>query len=66
MTIVEEIETAVANLSNDNLAKFRAWFQAFDAERFDYKIRHDAGKGIFDGLIDVALSNFCEGCVEEI
>jgi hypothetical protein len=39
---VEDIEKAIAKLPPDQLAEFRAWFEAFDAVRFDDKIEHDA------------------------
>lgn len=35
---IEDIEKAVSKLPPDQLAKFRAWFEAFDAARFDQKI----------------------------
>jgi hypothetical protein len=34
---VEGIEKAVAKLPPDQFAEFRAWFEEFDAARFDQK-----------------------------
>jgi len=50
MTNVEDIEEAVERLSPDKLAKFRAWFEQFEAARFDQKIEQDALTGRLDKL----------------
>jgi hypothetical protein len=42
MRTVEDIEKAVAELPAAELDKFRAWFEAFDADRFDAKLERDA------------------------
>ena len=64
---VEDIEKAVANLTVDELAKFRAWFDAFDAERFDRKIAGDAGSGgRLDRLAEEALAEFRAGRANEM
>ena len=39
-------------------AKFRAWLDAFDTERFDRKIARDAQIGRLDWLAHEALSEF--------
>ena len=56
MTTAEDIEKAVAQLSSRELARFRAWFEAFDAERFDAAIERDAQSGKLDALADEALA----------
>ena len=55
---VEDIEKAIAKLAPDELAKFRAWFEAFEAQRFDRKIERDAKAGRLDRLADEALAQF--------
>ena len=45
MTKIEDIEKAVEQLSPEDLAKFRAWFDEFDARLFDAKIERDAKAG---------------------
>ena len=45
MTTTEDIEKAVEQLAPRELARFRAWFEVFDAERFDAAIERDAGTG---------------------
>jgi hypothetical protein len=63
---VEELEKAVATLSEDQLAKFRAWFEAFDAARFDQKIERDALSGKLDRLADQALDDLRKGRAREL
>ena len=55
MTTAEEIEKAVEQLSPDELARFRAWFEAFDAQRFDAAIERDARAGKLDAFANEAL-----------
>jgi hypothetical protein len=55
---IEEIERAVSELGADELAKFRAWFEKFDAARFDEKIERDVRGGKLDRLADAALAEF--------
>jgi hypothetical protein len=56
MTTAEDIEKAVEQLSPDELARFRAWFDAFDAQRFDAAIERDAHAGKLDALANEALA----------
>jgi len=56
MSSVEDIEKAVEKLDLGDLAKFRAWFDAFDAARFDERIERDAYDGRLDKLADAALA----------
>src|ERR1700688_3573404 len=48
MTTAENIEKAVEQLAPRELARFRAWFEAFDAEQFDTAIERDARAGKLD------------------
>jgi hypothetical protein len=63
---VEDIEKAVAGLPPDQLAKFRAWFEAFDAERFDQKIERDAVSGKLDRLAEQAIDDLRKGRASEL
>jgi hypothetical protein len=63
---VEDLEKAVAGLAPDQLAKFRAWFEAFDAARFDEKIERDARSGRLDALAEEALADFRQGRAREL
>jgi hypothetical protein len=63
---IEDIEKAVAELSADELARFRAWFEAFDARLFDEKIERDAKAGRLDKLAEEALANHRAGRTREL
>lgn len=54
---LQEIGKTIAELPPEELAKFREWFLAFDAEQFDKRIEIDAGDGRLDSLADAALRN---------
>jgi hypothetical protein len=56
----------VAKLAPDQFAKFREWFDAFDATRFDSKIERDAKAAKLDGLAELALADFRHGRAREL
>ena len=65
MTRVEEIETAVAKLPQQDLARFREWFLRYDAEIWDRQIEQDAACGRLDALAEAAIKDFRAGrCTE--
>jgi hypothetical protein len=66
MASVKEIEQAVSSLPPDELAQFRAWFEAFDAERFDAKIERDSSAGKLDRLANEAKEDFRAGRAREL
>ena len=63
---IEDIEKAVSKLPPDQLAEFRAWFEEFDAARFDEKIERDAKSGRLDRLADQALDDLRKGRAREL
>ena len=65
MTTIEEIEKAVADLTPEQFAKFRAWFDEFQARMFDEQIERDAKSGKLDKLISRARKNHDAGRREE-
>jgi hypothetical protein len=66
MSTVEEIEQAISKLAPDDLARFRAWFEAFEAARFDEKIERDAKSGKLDRLAEQALADHRAGRTREL
>lgn len=66
MSRIETIEKAIEALTAEELAAFRAWFESFDAARFDEKIERDARGGRLDGLSEQALTGFREGRAREL
>jgi hypothetical protein len=63
---IEDLEKAVAKLPPDDLARFRAWFDEFDAARFDQKIERDANSGKLDRLADAAIDDLRKGRAREL
>jgi hypothetical protein len=61
MTTAEDIEKAVEKLAPHELVRFRAWFAAFDAEKFDAAVEHDALAGKLDAHADEALATHGAG-----
>ena len=66
MTTAEDIEKAVEQLAPRELARFRAWFEAFDAERFDAAIERDARAGKLDVHAEEALAAYRNGHSREL
>ncbi len=65
MTTVD-IEKAVAELPPRELAAFRAWFEAFEATRFDEAVERDSASGKLDRLADAAVVDYREGRAREL
>ncbi len=63
---IEDIEKAVAKLPPKELARFRAWFEEFEAARFDRKIERDAASGKLDRLADEAVADYRKGRAREL
>jgi len=63
---IEEIEKAISQLPPDDLARFRAWFEEFEAARFDRRIEQDAASGGLDRLAEQALADYLQGRSREI
>ena len=61
MTKVEKIEQEVRQLSERDLASFRAWFREFDAASWDRQFVADASSGRLDALADAALADHAAG-----
>ena len=61
MEKVEKIEQEVQELSPADLAKFRQWFAAFDAEAWDRQFEADVNAGKLDALAKRALRDHAAG-----
>jgi len=66
MSTVQEIELAVRRLTPEELAKFREWFEEFDAEAWDKQFARDAAAGRLDALGQEALRDLREGRCKEL
>ena len=56
MKTAEDIARAIELLDPRELARFRAWYEAFEADRFDAAIERDALAGKLDALAEEALA----------
>ena len=61
MSKVEAIEEQIEKLSPDELASFRRWYSAFDAEGWDRQFESDVKAGRLDALADEALRAHTSG-----
>lgn len=63
---IQEIEQAIAELSPKELARFREWFEEFDAQVWDEQFEHDARAGKLDKLADKAIKDYRAGKAKEL
>ncbi|MBP7360927.1 MAG: hypothetical protein KBH05_04530 [Nitrospira sp.] len=61
MSKVEAIEQQIENLSSDELAAFRRWYVAFDAEAWDRQFQADVKAGKLDAIAEKALRDHTSG-----
>ena len=66
MYTIQEIKLAVSQLSMADLARFREWFEEFDAQLWDEQFETDAASGKLDELANQAISDFRAGKCKEI
>jgi hypothetical protein len=65
MSVIQQIEEAVRQLSAEDRAAFRAWYAEFDAEDWDRQLEADVSAGRLDWLIDEARRDLREGRCSE-
>jgi hypothetical protein len=63
---IHEIKQAITELSPKELARFREWFEEFDAQVWDERFESDAKSGKLDKLADKAKSDFRAGKAKEL
>lgn len=66
MSEVERLESEVRGLTQDDLAKFRAWFLELEEEAWDRQIEADARGGRLDWLKEEARADFETGNSREL
>jgi hypothetical protein len=66
MTTLEDIKRAIAELPAEQLKRFRAWFEQFEAARFDQLIERDAEAGKLDQFAKQALEDLVAGRAREL
>lgn len=58
---VQELETAVAHLSPEELARFTQWFEEYAADEWDRRIESDIKAGRFDAAGQRARADYEAG-----
>ncbi len=66
MSTVQEIEKAVTRLSWEDLARFREWFEEYNAKLWDEQFERDAKSGRLNKLANQAIADFRAGKYKEI
>jgi hypothetical protein len=66
MTKLDEIQAAVEQLSPEELARFRAWFEELQARLWDEQIERDIKAGKLDFLAEEAESEFLSGQLKRV
>ena len=66
MSEIEQLEQRIKNLSQRDLAKFRAWFVEYDARVWDAQIEADSKAGKLDDLLTEALTDYKAGKAREL
>lgn len=63
---VKELQSAVSQLSPQELARFREWFEEFEAEMWDRQFEDDAKAGKLDNLANQAIADLRAGNCKEL
>jgi hypothetical protein len=58
---IEDIEKSIMSLPQDQLVKFRVWYEQFDADNWDNQIAKDVAEGKLDGVAESALAEYNAG-----
>ena len=66
MSKVESIEQQIEKLSAAELAAFRRWYAALDAEAWDRQFEADVNAGRLDAVADKALRAYTSGQTKPI
>ena len=61
MSTVQDIAEAIRQLAPQELAAFRAWFAAFDAEQWNRQFEEDVAAGRLDALAQEAIQDLQAG-----
>lgn len=63
---VEDIEQGILGLPQDQLKQFRAWYEKFDANKWDEQIEQDAKDGKLDAIAEIALAEYTSGKAKKL
>jgi hypothetical protein len=63
---IQELKQAVTQLPLKDLARFREWFEEFDAQVWDKQFASDAETGKLDKIAEKALNDYRAGNAKEL
>lgn len=63
---ISEIEQAITELSPEELARFRQWFEEFDVQVWDDQFESGAKSGKLDKIADKAKHDYRAGKAKEL
>jgi hypothetical protein len=63
---VKELQAAVSRLSPQELARFREWFEEFEAKMWDEQFENDVKSGKLDHLAEQAIADLRAGNCKEL
>ena len=63
---VQELQAAVSQLSAHELARFREWFEGYEAKMWDDQFEDDVKSGKLDHLADQAIADLRAGNCREL
>ncbi len=63
---VQELQAAVSQLSAQELARFREWFEEFEAKMWDEQFENDVKSGKLDHLAEQAIADLRAGNCREL
>jgi len=63
---IKELQEAVAGLPPEDFVRFRRWFEAFDAQRWDEQFENDVRSGKLDKIAERARQDFASGHFKEL
>ncbi len=63
---LQDLQKTIAALTPEELARFRRWFEEFDARQWDAQFEADAQAGKLDALAEQALAEYQAGKFKEL
>jgi hypothetical protein len=66
MLTIKELEQAVSSLPREELARFREWFDEFDAKAWDKQLETDAKAGKLNRIAEDAISDYRAGKAKKL
>ena len=58
---IEDIEKEITELPQDQLKRFRAWYEKFDSDAWDEQLETDINSGKLDTFADKAIVDHAAG-----